>query len=65
MTIEKQMLKINTSIEKEIENQRVTLNKALSDLRNRMNDEKSKKEDLETSIKNDLERIGEIRNDLR
>ena len=37
----------------------------MADVRSRMNDEKVRKENLVIDIKNDLERIGEIKNGLR
>ena len=37
----------------------------MADVRSRMNDEKVRKENLVIDIKNDLERIGEIKNSLR
>lgn len=65
MTVTRQIKLVNTSIEEEITNQRTTLEKAMSDLRNQINDEKAKKENLIIDIKSDLERIGGIKDDLR
>lgn len=64
-TITKQVKLVNTSIEEELTNQRTTLEKAMSDLRQQINDEKAKKENLATDIKSDLERIEEIKDGLR
>ena len=63
--ITKQIKLINTSIEDELENQKEILNKAMSDLRGKINDEKANKDKLANEIKVDLERIGEIKDDLR
>jgi deoxyinosine 3'endonuclease (endonuclease V) len=64
-TINDNIAKVNTSIEEELTNQRTTLEKAMSDLRIRINDEKEKKENLAADINADLERIEEIKNGLR
>ena len=61
MAIAKQMKMINTSIEDEIKYQKDTLEKAVADVRQRMSDEKAKKENLTTDINNDLARIEELR----
>lgn len=61
MAVTKQMDLINTSIEEEIQNQKTTLEKAMSDVRDRIADEKEKKENLTTDINNDLTRIAELR----
>lgn len=63
--INKQMNTINTSIEEEFTNQRNTLEKAMDDLRKKINEENRTKENLEQSIKKDLERIEEIEDGLR
>lgn len=60
----KQVKLVNTSIEEEIKNQNDILEKALADVRGRINEEKVNKENLETDIQADLERIGEIKNGL-
>lgn len=65
MTITKQIKLVNTSIEEELTNQRTTLEKAMSDLRQQMNDEKTKKENLAIDIRADLERIEGIKDGLR
>ena len=65
MTITKQIKLVNTSIEEELTNQRNTLEKAMADLRQQMNDEKAKKENLAIDIKADLERIEGIKDGLR
>lgn len=65
MTVTKQIQLVNTSIAEEIANQRNTLEKAMADLRQQMQDEKTKKENLVIDIKADLERIEEIKDGLR
>ena len=61
MAITKQMKLINTSIEDELKYQKDTLEKAVADVRQRVSDEKDRKENLETDIKNDLARIEKLR----
>ena len=60
MAIFKQLKLINNSMEEEITNQRTTLEKALEDVRQRMADEKEKKEGLLQRIKEDLDTIQQI-----
>ena len=62
--ITKQLKIINTSIEDEINSQRTTLEKALEDVRQKISDEHSRKENLEIDLKSDLERIHSMNNDL-
>lgn len=62
--IMKQVALVNTSIEEEIKGQKDMLEKAMADVRDRINDEKARKENLESDIMADLERIGEIKNGL-
>lgn len=64
-TITKQIRLVNISIEDELKNQRDTLEKAMADVRTKMNEEREHKENLEADIKIDLERIGEIKDGLR
>jgi len=64
-TIAKQILLVNFAIDKEITNQKETLEKAMCDLREQINNEKEKKENLIADIKADLERIEEIKEKLR
>lgn len=64
MTIKNQIKLINTNIEEELQSQKKTLEKAMADVRGQINDEKARKENLAIDIKNDLERLGEIRNGL-
>lgn len=64
-TITKQIRLVNISIEDELKNQRDTLEKAMADVRTKMNEEREHKENLEADIKMDLERIGEIKDGLR
>lgn len=64
MSITKQINNVNTSIEQELVNQRNTLKKAMTDIRQQMNDEKAKKENFAIDIKSDLERIDEIKHEL-
>ena len=65
MEITKQIKLVNTSIQEELTNQRNTLEKAMTDLKQQMNDEKTKKENLAIDIKADLERIEGIKDGLR
>lgn len=65
MTITKQIGLVNTAIEGELKNQQETLEKAMADVRSKMDDEKDRKENLAISVKTDLERIGEIKDGLR
>lgn len=62
--IEKQVLKVNSSIEKEFSNQKATLEKTIDDIRIRIKDEKTDKDNFEKDIKENLARIGEIKNVL-
>ena len=55
---------INTSIEDEIKAQRDSLEKALEDIREKMADEKEKRENLGIDIRADLERIQVIRSSI-
>ena len=64
-TITEQIKLVNTSIEEKLTNQRNTLEKAMTDLRQQMNDEKAKRESFAIGIKEDLERIEEIKDGLR
>ncbi len=64
LAIVKQLTIINTSIEDDIKTQKDTLEKAMADVRGRINDENSRKANLAIDIKEDLERIGEIRNGI-
>ncbi len=65
MTIAKQVTLVNTSIEGELTSQRTALEKALSDVRVRMDDEKEQKAAREHSLSRDLERTGELKDGLR
>ena len=56
---------VNTSIEKNIANQREVLEKAIHDLRNKINDERTNKENLVASIQANLEVIKNIRANLQ
>ena len=64
IAIEKQLQMINTSIEDEIKAQRDALEKALEDIREKMADEKEKRENLGIDIRADLERIQVIRSSI-
>ena len=64
-TIDKQIKLINDSIEEKLISQRTTLEKAMSDLREQINDEKVKKEQFAMGIKSNLERIGGMKDGLR
>ena len=55
---------INTSIEDEIMVQRAALEKAMKDVRKKMNDEKERRETLAMGMKADLERIQIIRSEI-
>lgn len=65
MAISKQIKFVNQSIEEELKNQRETLEKAMADVRSKINDEKARKDNLLIDINNDLVRIGEIKDGLR
>lgn len=65
MTIIKQTKLINISIEGEIRNQKEILDKAMEDVRSKISDETSRKENLAIDIKADLERIGGMIDELR
>lgn len=64
IAITKQLKLINTSIEDEITSQRNALEKAMADVRQKMNDERERKENLVVDIKEDLERIQLIRSEI-
>jgi hypothetical protein len=59
--ITKQIALVNTSIEEELKMQRDTLEKSIADVRAEMVEEKAKKDSLVVTVKNDLERIHEIK----
>ena len=65
MIIIRQVKLVNISIEEELTVQKSTLEKAMADLRQQLNDEKKKKENLVIDIKTDLERIEGIKGGLR
>ena len=65
MTIARQVTLVNAAIEKELGEQKDTLEKAMEDVRSRMKEEADRKERLGMDLKADLERIEEIKNDLR
>lgn len=60
----KQIRLINTSIEDEIISQRMTLKKAMEDVREKMSEERELKENLAIDIKADLERLQVIRSEV-
>lgn len=62
--VTEQIKLVNTSIDAELKNQRETLEKALTDVRTRMNDEKVKKENLAIDIQSDLERLNDLKSIL-
>lgn len=64
MAVAKQLALINKSIEDEIKSQRVTLEKAMADVRQKMNDEQARKENLIVDITKDLEKIEMIKNEI-
>ena len=55
---------VNTSIEEEIKTQRETIEKAMSDVREQIEDENTRKEGLAADIERDLERIGGLKDGL-
>lgn len=63
--ITKNMGAINNSIEKTFSKQKEILVQTLDEVRKNLNDEKEKREQFEIDAKRDLERIGEIKNELR
>lgn len=63
--ITEQITLVNASIQDEFKNQKDTLEKAMADIRDKINDESTRKENLEKEIVSDLERIGEIKDGLR
>ncbi len=65
MAIIKHIKLVNKSIEEEFASQKDTLEKAMSNLKQQMNDEKSKKENLLMNVRNDLEIIERIKNGLQ
>lgn len=65
MTITKQITLVNTSIEEELKTQRDTLEKAMSDVRGKINEEKTRKENLAIDIKTDLEKIKEMKEEIQ
>lgn len=65
MEITKQIKLVNATMEEELTTQKNTLEKAVSDIRQQMNEEETKKENLAIDIKADLERVEEIKNGLR
>ncbi|MEG0897656.1 MAG: dynamin family protein [Ruthenibacterium sp.] len=64
IAITKQIQLINTSIEEDIVAQRTVLEKAMSDVRQQMTDEKEHKEKLALAMNADLERISVMRHEL-
>ena len=52
---------MNTSIEDELARQRSTLEKAMTDVRTRIDDEKKDKEQYVIGIQNDLAKLEELR----
>lgn len=65
MTIARQMALVNASIEKELGEQKDTLEKAMEDVRCRRKEETDRKDTLETALRADLEKIEEIKDGLR
>ena len=63
--IKEQIKLVNTSIQDEFENQKDILEKAMVDVRKQMNEEKTRKENLVSGIKKDLEKIEGMKDDLR
>lgn len=65
ITIARQVVLVNAAIEKELGEQKDTLEKAMEDVRSRMKEETDRKERLGMDLKADLERIEEIKDGLR
>ena len=64
-SLSKQIAEVNASIAAELDQQRESFDKALADLRQRMDEERIAKENLQRQIQNDLSKIEEIRDGLR
>lgn len=64
MAITKQLMSINNSIDVEISAQRAALEKAMSDLKKQKEDEQLRKENYGVDVKEDLQRIGVLKNEL-
>lgn len=62
--IKEQIMEINHTVENEIDRQQEILEKAMSDIRNRKQNEQIEKENQEINMNNDLTRLGEIKNEL-
>lgn len=63
--VNKQVLNINNLIEENVQNQRITLEKALKDLQFKSNEESITKENLKNEMLLDLKRIEGIKNELQ
>lgn len=64
-TLTEQIRLINASVEKSYQNQKTTLEKAMADLRQQINGENTRKENLAADINADLERIEGIKDEFR
>lgn len=64
LELTKQIAALNTKINEEINSQRTVLEKAMADLKKQQAEEEQKKGNLAANLKQHLERIGEIKNDL-
>lgn len=62
--ITEQMKLVNASIEEDIRTRRETMEKAMSDVREQMEQENARKEELAADIERDLERTGELKDGL-
>lgn len=63
--IAKEVSKVNEAIEADLENQKTILKKAISDLKQQISDENTKKESLAAAMREDLSKIEEIKDGLR
>ena len=64
-TVTEQIRLIHASVEESYQNQKMTLEKAMADLRQQINGENTRKENLAADINADLERIEGIKDELR
>lgn len=62
--IKKQMMSINTEIENELNNQRAILEKAMKDVREKMQDETEKKEGLTAGINSTLAQLSDMKTNI-
>ncbi len=65
ITIARQVALVNAAIERELGEQKDTLEKAMEDVRSRMKEEADRRERLGMDLRADLDRIEEIKDGLR